>query len=168
MDEAILRAAKHVYEHLDDDVDTSTELELLQSNIEVSGELDCDGFVIWPENVASIWFDDSTMMEEIEDQDFVIDNAARLSYMREKLQGALEEPTDNDESFSIHKIEVDKDRSLFLCALVSIIGGGPMANWLRPSGSLTSLNEKITSGGFITDSDDINALSDSDLLSLWQ
>ncbi len=89
MDEAILRAAKHVYEHLDDDVDTSTELELLQSNIEDNGELDCDGFVVWPENVASIWFDDSTMMEEIEDQDFMIDNAARLSYMREKLQGSL-------------------------------------------------------------------------------
>ena len=80
---------QHVYEHLDDDVDTSTELELLQSNIEDNGELDCDGFVVWPENVASIWFDDSTMMEEIEDQDFMIDNAARLSYMREKLQGSL-------------------------------------------------------------------------------
>ena len=80
MDEAILRAAKHVYDHLDDDVDISAELELLQSNIEDNGELDCDGFVIWPDNVASIWFDDSTMSEEIEDQDFVIDNAARLSY----------------------------------------------------------------------------------------
>ena len=44
MDEAILKAAKHVYDHLDDDIDTSAELELLQSNIEDNGELDCDGF----------------------------------------------------------------------------------------------------------------------------
>ena len=168
MDEAILRAAKHVYDHLDDDVDTSTELELLQSNIEDSGELDCDGFVLWPDNVASTWFDDSTMLEEIENPDFVIDNVARLSYMREKLQNALEHPSDNDQSFSIHRIEIEKDRSLFLCALASCVGHGFEFDWLKPSRSLASVKAKLTDGGSITDIDDINALSDSVLLSLWQ
>ena len=88
--------------------------------------------------------------------------------MREKLQGAIEEPTDNDESFSIHKIEIDKDRSLFLCALASCVGYGFEFNWLKPSRSLASVKAKLTDGGSITDIDDINALSESDLLSLWR
>ena len=167
MDEAILKAAKHVYDHLDDDIDTSAELELLQSNIEDNGELDCDGFVLSIESIASTWFDDSTMLDEIEAPEFVIDNAAKIRYMRGKLKGSLEEPTDNDQSFSIHRIEIDKGSSLFLCALVSIVSGGPMADWIRPSRSLTSVNDKLTEGGFITDLDGINELPDSDLLKLW-
>ena len=168
MDESILEAAKHVYEHLDDAVDISTELELLQSNIEDNGELDCDGFVISIDNVASTFFYDSEIADWMDVPTHEIDDDARLKYMRETLKSALEEPSDNDQSFSINRVELDQDRSLFLCGLVSFVGHGFAVDWLKPSLSLASVNAKLTVDGFVTDIDDINALSDSALLSLWQ
>ena len=83
MDEAILRAAKHVYDHLYDDVDISAELELLQSNIEGKGELNCDGFVLDIETVDDTFFCDSEMKDMI-DEDVEINDSSRLQFINER------------------------------------------------------------------------------------
>lgn len=167
MDEAILKAAKHVYDHIDDDVDISAELELLQRNIEDNGELNCDGFAISLDNIASTFFYDSELADWLDVPLHAIDDGARLNYMRETLQGAIEEPTDNDESFSIHKIVIDSDHYLLLCGIVTPVGHGFAVEWLKPTLSSVSLSAKFADLGFVTDLDDINALTDTHLLSLW-
>ena len=167
MDEAILKAAKHVYDHIDDDVDISAELEILQSHIEDNGELVCDGFVVNIEEVASYSFNDEELLDSLEDTCDDISDAMRISYMREKLESKLEGWETEDSSLSVHEFNIAGDCRLVLLGLVTIDGYSPVVQWLRPVKNPTTSQEHLNDIGIITSIEDLNAISDTHLLSLW-
>ena len=168
MNEAILKAAKHVYDHLDDDVDISAELELLQSNIEDNGELVCDGFVVNVEEVASYSFNDEELLDSLEDTCDDISDAMRISYMRKKLESKLEGWETEDSSLSVHELNIAGDCRLVLLGLVTIDGYSPVVQWLRPIKKPTTAQEHLNDIGIITSIEDLNAISDTQLLNLWR
>lgn len=168
MDQAILKAARHVYEHLDDDVDISVELSLLQSNIEDNGELNCDGFVVNLEEVASYYFNDEELLDSLEDSGDDISDAMRIVYMREKLEVKLEGWETEDSSLSVHEFDIAGGCRLVLLGLVTIDGYSPVVHWLQPIKRPITVNENLNKIGFITSIKDLNAISDTQLLSLWR
>ena len=162
-----LELARCVFENLDSNVDTTSELQLLQDSIEEKGELNCEGFVTNVKSVAWTWFNDSEMLDQIDDPEIKINDVARIQYMREKLESKIEGFLEEDSSLSIHKIEIDKNRQLFLWALVTIVTGGPSAELMTPVKSLAAVYGKIREMGYVADIEDINAIPSSELLSLW-
>lgn len=167
MDEAILKAAKHVYDHLDDGVDISVELALLQSNIEDNGKLNCDGFVVNVEEVASYSFNDEDLFDSLEETSVDISDAMRIVYMREKLEAKLEGWETEDSSLSVHEFNIVGDCRLVLLGLVTIDGYSPVVHWLQPIKRPITEKENLNKIGFITSIEDLNAISDAQLLSLW-
>ena len=167
MDDAILKAAKHVYDHLDDDVDISVELELLQSNIEGNGELNCDGFVLDIETVADTYFYDSEMKGMI-DEDVEINDSSRLEFMRDRLKSRLEDPIEDSPSISSHDFKIDKDRTLHLCGLVTINGHSPVVNWMTPCRTREENWARIQEMGLVDSDEEIDSIPDSKLFELWK
>ena len=104
------------------------------------------------------------MLDQIDDPEIKISDVARIQYMREKLESKIEGFSEEDSSLSIHKIEIDKNRQLFLWSLVTIVSGGPTAERMTPVKSLAAVYGKIREMGYVAD---INAISSSELLSLW-
>ena len=80
MDEAILRAAKHVYDHLDDDLDISVEYDLLL-DICKEDSPNCANFAV-DLSLISIKFSDGEMADREEILESQIDDTARINYMR--------------------------------------------------------------------------------------
>jgi len=72
MDKAILRAAKHVYDHLDDDVDISVEYDLLLDICEEDSP-NCADFVI-DLSLISMGFSDGEMADNEEILESQIDD----------------------------------------------------------------------------------------------
>jgi len=167
MDEAILKAAKHVYDHLDDDVDTSTELELLQSYIEDNGELNCDGFILDIETVDDTSFRDSEMKDMI-DEDVEINDSSRLEFMRDRLKSELANPIEDSPSISSHEFKIDKDRTLYLSGFVTINGYSPVVDWLTPCRTREENWARIQDMGFVDSDEEIDSIPDSKLFELWK
>lgn len=163
MDEAILRAAKHVFDHLDDDVDISVEYDLLLNICEEDSPNFAD-FVI-DLSLISMGFSDGEMADDDEIVESQIDDTARINYMREKLKISLDDWSEEHPSLSIHEFNIDANDTLFFCGVVD--GYSSEIEWLPPSRSSEEVYEKITALGFLSDNEEIKALSDSELLALW-
>ena len=164
MDEAILRAAKHVYDHLDDDVDISVEYDLLQEVCEEDSP-NCASFVI-DLSLVSVRFSDSEMTDSEGISESQIDDTARIKYMREKLKTSLDDWSEEHPSLSIHEFHIDANVTLFFCGVVD--GYTSEIKWLPPSRSIEEVHEKTAALGFLSDNEEIEALTDSGLLSLWR
>ena len=163
MDEVILEAAKHVYEHLDDDVDISVEYDLLQEICEEDSP-NCASFVI-DLSLVSTRFSDSEMADSEGISESQIDDAARIRYMREKLKTSLDDWSEPHPSLSIHEFKIDANEILFFCGVVEAYS--LEIEWLPPSRSLEDLYMKTATLGLLSNNEDLEALSDSDLLALW-
>ena len=163
MDESILKAARHVYDHLGDDVDFSVEYDLLLDICEQNSP-NCADFVI-DLSLISMGFSDREMADNEEILESQIDDTARINYMREKLKISLDDWSEEHPSLSIHEFNIDANETLFFCGVVD--GYSSEIEWLLPSRSLEDVFKKTAALGFISDNEEIKALSDSELLALW-
>ena len=163
MDEAILKAAKHVFDHLDDDVDISVEYDLLLDICEEDSP-NCAGFVI-DLSLISMGFSDGEMVDNQEKLESKIDDKARINYMREKLKSSLGDWSEEHPSLSIHEFYIDANETLFFCGVVD--GYSSEVEWLPPSKSIEEVYEKTAALGFLSDIEEIEALTDAELLALW-
>jgi hypothetical protein len=163
MDKSTLEAAKHVYKHLDDDVDISVEYDLLQEICEEDSP-NCASFVI-DLSLLTMRFSDGEMAENEEILENQIDDIARIKYMRKIIKTSLDDWSEKHPSLSIHEFNVDANETLFFCGVVD--GYSLEIEWLPPSRSLEEVYKKTAALGFLSDNEELEALTDSELLALW-
>jgi hypothetical protein len=163
MDEEILKAAKRVYDHLEDNADTSVEYDLLLNICEEDGP-NCADFVI-DLSLISMGFSDGEMADHGEVLESQIDDTARINYMRGKIKNSLDNWSEEHPSLTIREFIIDGNETLIFCGVVD--GYSKEIEWLSPSRCLEDLYKKTAALGLLSDNEDLEALSDSDLLALW-
>lgn len=163
MDEAILKVAKYVYDHIDDDVDTSAESGLLIAICEEDSPNVTD-FVI-DLSLISMEFNDEGLVGNEGILESAIDDTVRINYMRDKLKTSLDDWSEEHPFLSIHEFKIDAHETLIFCGVVD--GYSSEIEWLPPSRSIEELYKKTAALGFFSDNKELEALSDLDLLALW-
>ena len=94
-----------------------------------------------------------------------IDDTVRIDYMRDKLKTSLDDWSEEHPSLSIHEFKIDAHETLIFCGVVD--GYSSEIEWLPPSRSLEEVYKKTAALGFLSDNEELEALTDSELLALW-